>query len=207
MIKTVQNNHTDVYLNSFDSKNKIAESVVLDAGCGDGYASKCFLDAGAKTVYSVDPYTPMLQNGRPLWTADTDVFFTKNWQDIDHLNLKFDIIWHHHVIEHVEDVFSFLRKLHGLLADRGEMWLACPNMAQHSTFSPGHIHNFQAAQLIEVLRLCGFAVGDSSTWVQGGQLRVRVPKIGNTDYPAPMKQSIAETGRCPSELLTSWNWK
>jgi 2-polyprenyl-3-methyl-5-hydroxy-6-metoxy-1,4-benzoquinol methylase len=207
MTKTVQNNHTDVYLNSFDSKNKIAGSVVLDAGCGDGYASKCFIDAGAQAVYSVDPYTPMLDNGRPIWLSEESSFFTRNWQDIDNLNLKFDIVWHHHVIEHVEDVFSFLRKLHGLLTDDGEMWLACPNMAQHSIFSPGHIHNFQSAQLIEVLRLCGFAVANSSIWVKEGQLRIRVPKTGDTAYPTPMKDSITQTGRCPSELLTYWNWK
>jgi 2-polyprenyl-3-methyl-5-hydroxy-6-metoxy-1,4-benzoquinol methylase len=206
MIKTAQNNHTDLYLESFNSKDKIFGSTILDIGCGDGYASKKFIDNGALSVYSIDPSTSLVENGRPTWIKDTNSFFTRNWKDIDSLNLKFDIIWHHHVIEHIEDYFTFLRKLYNILDDTGTMWMACPNMAQHSIFSPGHIHNFQAAQLVEVLKRCDYAVGEMSIWVVGGQLIVRVPKLGSKDYPTPMLKSLKETGRCPSDLLNNWNW-
>jgi 2-polyprenyl-3-methyl-5-hydroxy-6-metoxy-1,4-benzoquinol methylase len=207
MIKSTQNCHTDVFLESFNSLKRIKDSVVLDVGCGDGYASKLFIEYGAKQVYSMDPSTTLLDNGRPIWIANTSTMFTKDWKDIEDLKIKFDIIWHHHVAEHVEDVFSFFRNIFNLLNDTGEMWMACPNMAQHAIFSPGHIHNFQAAQLIDVLKRCGFAVGDVSIWVKGGQIRLRIPKKGNTDYPTPMLEAIRKTGRCPADVLTNWNWK
>jgi 2-polyprenyl-3-methyl-5-hydroxy-6-metoxy-1,4-benzoquinol methylase len=207
MNKTPQNIHTDIYLESFNSASTIAGSVILDIGCGDGYASKQFINNGANSVYSLDPFTKLLENNRPIWLSDTTSFFSKDWKDIDTLNLQFDIVWHHHVIEHIEDCFTFLRKTYSLLTDSGQMWMACPNMSQHSIFSPGHIHNFQAAQLVEVLKRCGYAVGDISIWVLKGQIRVRVPKLGNTNYPEPMRISLEKTGRCPSELLNNWNWK
>ena len=206
MITKVQSNHTDVYFDSFNSGQTIAGATVLDVGCGNGYASKLFLDRGADRVVSIDPYTQQLVNDRPIWLSNTQSLFTKCWGDIDSLNMKFDIIWHHHVLEHVEDCFGFLRKLRDLLTDTGVMWMACPNMAHQAVFSPGHIHNFQAPQLIDVLKRCGYAAGDASVWTLGGQLRVRIPKNGNSDYPAPMKEQLQTTGRCTADSLVHWNW-
>jgi hypothetical protein len=84
--------------------------------------------------------------------------------------------------------------------------MAVPNMANHTVFSPGHINNFMAPQLVEILRLAEFGIKDMSIWAHQGQLRIRVPKLGMLQYPQPMLRSIKDTGRCPSELLNKWNW-
>ena len=196
MTKNIHHNHIDAFLDSFNSRARIEHSYVLDMGCGDAYATKIFAERGASVIHAHDPYaTPSLLHP----TAE----FFPNYSELPH---KYDIIWLHHVLEHIEDCFDFLRMLHARLTDSGLLWMAVPNMAQHSVYSPGHIHNFQAAQLIEVLRRCGYAVGDISTWVHYGQLRVRVPARGNCQYPRPMATSLEVTGRCPSTAFTTWNW-
>jgi 2-polyprenyl-3-methyl-5-hydroxy-6-metoxy-1,4-benzoquinol methylase len=202
---TVQNRHTDYFLDSFDSAPLIKNSSIIDIGCGDGYASAQFLARGASDVTAIEP--TLRTNERPSWLIDSTATVHNSWEPVFINDKKYDIVWTHHVIEHVEDCFGFLRDIHSLLADTGQLWLACPNMAQHATFSPGHIHNFQAAQLVEVLRLTGFAIEQISVSVIGGQLRIRAPKTGSNKYPTPMYESLANTGRCPSELLNNWNWR
>lgn len=205
MTDLLQNAITDTYLNSFDSISKIKNKNIVDIGCGHGYAARQFIDKGAHavTALEIEPRDPSLN--KPHYLLDTDATFVTSWNEI--INSKFDIVWSHHVIEHVEDYFSFLRDIHSILNDTGELWLACPNMAQHAVYSPGHIHNFQAAQLVEVLKRTGFAIGDISVWTHNGQLRARVPKNGNTNYPTPMQDELNRTGRCPADVLTYWNWK
>lgn len=207
---SVQHAHTDLYFSSFESGKQIEGKKVLDIGCGDGHASNQFLTKGAVLVHALDPSTESATDdaGRPV-TLDERARFFRNWHEVFANTPRggYDIIWHHHVIEHVEDCFGFLREINDILADDGWMWMACPNMAQHSVFSPGHIHNFQAAQLIEVLRRTGFAVREARVWVQFGQLRCRVPKSGSAEYPEPMLKSLLETKRCPSDVLNDWRWK
>lgn len=205
--KSTQDLHTDIYLDSFDSNKYINNSTILDVGCGGGYASRQFIKRGAKRVISMDPSTKLTENNRPIWLTDIPSYFTTTWEDVEDLKIQFDIVWHHHVVEHVEDCFNFFRKIHSLIVDNGWMWMACPNMAQHSTFSPGHVHNFQAAQLIEVLKRCNFGVEDARIWVIGGQLRVRVPKNKKNNYPTPMRESLNKTGRCPSDILRDHRWR
>lgn len=206
--KMTQDNHTDVFLNSFDANSFINDKIVLDIGCGHGYAASQFLDRGAKTVHAMDiDLRRVNEISKPYYTQNTPIEFFNSWEELLSLNIKYDLIWHHHVIEHIEDCFGFLRQVREILSDDGEMWMACPNMASHSVFSPGHIHNFQSAQLVEVLQRTGFAIEKVSVWTLGGQLRVRVPASGSNEYPEVMKKSLDETGRCPAELLSHWNWK
>ncbi len=204
MNESIQNNHTDTYFSTFGARAQVAGKTVLDVGCGDGYASKCFLEMGASSVDALEPGFKG-QDRRPNHIHDLPVTFYTDWSDV--IDKKYDLIWHHHVIEHVEDYFRFLRDIHSMLNPGGWMWMACPNMAAYTVFSPGHIHNFQSAQLIEVLRLTGFASADVRISVIKGQLRVRVPRDGATGYPQPMKEQLDATGRCDSLQLSKWRWR
>lgn len=203
MIESVQNNHTDTYLNSFDSQRWIRGARILDVGCGAGYAAKRFLDLGAREVHALEP--SLLPGQRPRWIQDQPVFFYHTWDSLP--GDSFDLIWHHHVIEHVENYFAFLRQIRSMLCPQGWMWMACPNMAHTAVFCPGHIHNFQAAQLVEVLKLTGFATAECRIWALKGQLRLRVPAQGHCGYPAPMQQALDTQGRCDSNLLDNHQWK
>ncbi len=204
MNEAVQISHTDTYFATFDAASQVKGKTILDVGCGEGYAAKCFLDMGAKSVDALEPGLTG-KNRRPRHIQDLPVGFYTNWQDV--IDRKYDLIWHHHVIEHVEDCFRFLRDIHSMLNPDGWMWMACPNMAAFTIFSPGHIHNFQSAQLIEVLRLCGFASSDARILAAKGQLRVRVPRDGANRYPRPMAEQLEATGRCDSLALAQWRWQ
>ena len=190
---------TDTFLKSFPALDYIKDAKVLDVGCGDAYASSRFHLAGAKLVHAYDPFkqTPEM----------CQIFDIPFFDKITDLHKDYDIVWCHHVLEHVSNYLALLKVIRASMKDTGVFWLAVPNMASHNVFSPGHINNFMAPQLVEVLRLAEFAVGDISIWAHEGQLRVRVPKLGDCNYPAPMKRSLEETGRCPSEILKMYNWQ
>lgn len=204
MNEAVQINHTDTYFSTFNAASQVIGKTVLDVGCGEGYASKCFLEMGAQSVDALEPGLAE-ENRRPNQIKDLPVEFYTSWDDV--ISKKYDLIWHHHVIEHVEDCFQFLRDIRSMLNPGGWMWMACPNMAAFTIFSPGHIHNFQSAQLIEVLRLTGFASTDARILAAKGQLRVRVPGDGANGYPRPMREQLESTGRCDSLDLAQWRWQ
>jgi 2-polyprenyl-3-methyl-5-hydroxy-6-metoxy-1,4-benzoquinol methylase len=197
-MSNIHHNHTDLFLKSFDSLSQIRNSKILDVGCGDGYAAQQFVLLEAGEVHTYDPYKPKPEICQSLGIQH----FTK----VDELHSEYDLIWMHHVLEHVPDYLALLKLLRSKLKDSGELWMAVPNMASHSVFSPGHINNFMAPQLVEILRLAEFGIKEIAIWVREGQLRVRVPKHGLLQYPLPMLKSIKETGRCPSELLAKCNW-
>lgn len=197
-MSNIHHNHTKLFLQSFNSVAKIQHSKILDLGCGDAFASSQFLLYGATTVHAYDPLKQ-----KPQLCAELNIPFYDKIADLD---LDYDIVWMHHVLEHVPDYLELLKSIRKRLVDTGWLWMAVPNMASHAVFSPGHINNFMAPQLVEVLRLAGFGISSCSVWAKEGQLRVRVPKIGDSSYPEPMMKSLLATGRCTSDVLARWNW-
>lgn len=190
---------TDTFLTSFPAHQQIKDKKILDVGCGDAYASSRFMSNGASIVHAYDPFKKI-----PQLCQDFDIVF---FDKITDLHKDYDIVWCHHVLEHVSNYLALLKVIRASMKDTGVLWLAVPNMASHAVFSPGHINNFMAPQLVEVLRLAEFGIKDISIWAHEGQLRVRVPVSGSTEYPEPMKQSLKETGRCASEILKMYNWQ
>ena len=229
----IQHAHTDDYINSLDI-NKIKGAIIVDLGCGDGYAAKKFYNLKAKSVYGVD------HNLRQ------DILLAKNHvtyvNDMSQIKDNVDIIWCHHCIEHVFNPIDFIRKIYDRLKLGGELWIGCPNSFHNpNIFSPGHIHNYNAVTLISQLRIVGFNVTDASWWWYKGQLRVRVKKEWGDDlttifnniskskyngknvtklklqfeklntnyynYPRPFLEQLEKTGRINLDLLVSkYNW-
>jgi SAM-dependent methyltransferase len=202
----IQHNHTIGFLDSFVSGPCIKDAKVLDVGCGDGFAAVQFLERGAMMAdaFDPDPDCGLDESGYPPGLRETGVIFSKNWFD---LGTAYDIVWCHHVAEHVEEPIAFLRKLGGLLAPGGWLWLTVPNMAGLDVYSPGHINSYIAPQLIQVLQIVGFAVGDAKVMAQRGQLRVRVTREGNHLLPPPMRTSLEATGRCQTAPLAGYRWR
>jgi len=191
---TIQHNKALEFLNSFKADELIKDKRVLDMGCGDGFASVEFIKRGAKRVDAVDIAS------EPTLISD-DIIFHRSIP-----GNTFDIIWHHHMLEHVEDCIGMLKILRQHLHIDGWMWMTVPNMARCDVYSPGHIHNFQAPQLVEILRICGFGTSHIKIWVKGGQLRVRVPCNGEQGYPYMMKALLLRDGRCPAGALEWHDW-
>lgn len=199
---TIQHNVTMRYLQSFSWS--VAGKTVVDVGGGDGFAALHFADSGAEKVTLVEPMIGVVMQEVE---DHLRIIHVPSIQDVQQNR---DIVWCHHVLEHVEDSIDFLRTMRRMLRPEGWLWLAVPNMAQHAIFSPGHIHNFMAPQLTEQLRLAHFDTENIRIWVEHGQLRMRIQPYngsGSPGYPEPMDQSLQDTGRCPSSVLESWRWK
>lgn len=197
-MSNIHHNHTNLFLRSFNSQRPLQNAKVLDVGCGDAYASQQMLLMGAREVHAYDPHKK-----KPAICDELNIPFFTNPKE---LHSDYDIVWMHHVLEHVANYLALLKIIRASMQDTGVLWMAVPNMASHTVFSPGHINNFMAPQLVEVLRLAEFGIKDISIWAHEGQLRVRVPKQGSLEYPDPMRLALETIGRCPSEALQRYRW-
>jgi SAM-dependent methyltransferase len=101
-------------------------ATVLDVGCGMGSAANYFANLG-KTVTAIglelesygirlDPET-LSANGVHFIETSFEAFQTAE---------RFDLIWMSHVLEHTQNVGSFLSKARGLLSDRGWLCVLVP---------------------------------------------------------------------------------
>ena len=198
-VPVVQHHCTDVFMNSFKSDDKIKDKVILDSGCGDGYASKQFAKRGAAHVNSYDPSAPIV-----LDYVDERI---STFNSIEWIGTFCDIAWTHHVIEHVHSPETYLTTLRNRMRDDGELWLTCPNTATHSTFSYGHVHNFTIANMVLTLQKACFGVEDIKWMLTAGQLRVRVPRIGGLELPKPFKRLLERNQHFPvGALPQTWRW-
>ncbi len=205
----IQHNHTDAYINSLDV-SKIKNAVIIDLGCGDGYASTKFYKLGADRVYGIDHNLVE----EDLLCKDK-INYLNDMSDVKGL---VDVIWCHHVIEHVWNPIKFLSSVFDKLKWGGELWIGCPNAAldHPRIFSQGHIHNYHVVSLLAQLQIVGFNVHDCSWWWHKGQLRIRVKKtlgkvVGQNsnyhDFPSPIKNQIKKIGRVNIDHLEpKHNW-
>ena len=196
----VQHNCTGFFFRSFDAKKKVKGSVVLDSGCGDGYASRAFITHRARRVIAYDPnlaINPEYDHPDIIWSRGLPPFG------------GFDVAWSHHVIEHIDNPVRYLQSLHKCLNLTGELWLTCPNTAENSVFALGHIHNFTICNMIQCLGRAGFPTQDIRWHLTSGQLRIRIPKIG--DIPAVLPPPFLECLESDKhfqvrQLPQVWRW-
>ena len=199
MNKQLQHNHTDVFLDSFDSGKLIQNAIVVDSGCGDGYASSQFINRGALKVLAHD-VIPQISD----YLKHPDI------SHVDKLYIianQYDIVWSHHAIEHIDNPIEYLRGFSFLLKDSGWLWITCPNTANNPVYSDGHIHNFTIANLILCLNKAGFNVRDARWLINDGQLRVRVQCGGDGELPEPIYQYRKDNNHFNvNELPNKWRW-
>lgn len=200
----VQHNCTREFFSSFVSKHKCKDAIIMDSGCGDGYASRTFVTYGALLVLAYDPVLNLNQE------------FThpriKHYDSLKVMHNICDIVWSHHVIEHVDNPIEYLRQLKGRLDKNGELWLTCPNTSttRNCVYSGGHINNFNIANMIQCLERAGYPAHLTRWWLTDGQLRIRVPKysMDTSKYPQPFMRALSMNNHFNvSELPQKWRWK
>lgn len=106
------------------------DSVILDAGCGDGTGLKFLYDKGYENLYGVD-INPNKYFLAKNYIGDNRVI------DSDITNMpfedeKFDIVWCSHVLEHSYDPITSLKELSRVCKKGGYVLIVVPYPTPHS---------------------------------------------------------------------------
>ena len=136
---------------------------VLDIGCGSGVHSLEFQKAG-KDVTALDMNPP---KNLPFRTIISDY-------SAIHLEEIFDCVWMSHVLEHQLDTHSFLRKVHGNLAEGGVLAVTVPPMKNEIV--GGHVSLWNMGLLLYRLVLAGFDCSEAIGKSYGYNVSVIVKK-------------------------------
>jgi 2-polyprenyl-3-methyl-5-hydroxy-6-metoxy-1,4-benzoquinol methylase len=139
---------------------------LLDVGCGAGFFLRIARRLGA-IVEGVEPSSV----GAARASATGLSVFNGNLEQYVAAGQRrgaFDLITANHVLEHVPDPVGDLRRMRGMLAPNGTIWIAVPNgrcvFARllrdrwHSTDLPLHLMHFDRKSLAEMARRAGVHV-------------------------------------------------
>ncbi|RMG07237.1 MAG: class I SAM-dependent methyltransferase [Planctomycetota bacterium] len=133
-------------------------SPVFEAGAGLGLNLLPFLEAGAE-VEGVEPNRAWRRFARerlglPLGPERLEDLAPEP---------RFGLVLAVHVLEHLRSPRRGLRRLRGLLAPGGKLYVECPNIAAPFAapgrrFHRAHIHNFSATTLRALAARCGLRI-------------------------------------------------
>jgi SAM-dependent methyltransferase len=133
---------------------------VLEVGCGEGYGT-ALLASAAAAVIGVD--YDALTTAHAAVTYPRARFVRGNLAALPVPTASVDVVATLQVIEHVWNHPEFVRQCRRVLRPGGLLLVTTPNRL---TFSPGldqpvnpfHTKEFSAAELVELLTGCGFAI-------------------------------------------------
>jgi SAM-dependent methyltransferase len=141
----------------------IEPHVILDVGCGDGTMIREFEESGL-VAYGLDP-------DRTAAAADVQSKIVTSFEDLPLLGghaMSPNLISAYHVIEHVYEPVSFLKKLFFALSPGGKVIIETPNANdallkrfecsafESFTYWSHHPHLYSATSLEGTLTLAGF---------------------------------------------------
>ena len=142
---------------------RIAGSVVVEAGSGEGYGAALLRASGARVVVALEHDDAAASHSA---TAYPDVATTRaNLAAMPLRPDSADVLVSLQVVEHLWDLAGFLRDARGVLRPGGLAVLSTPN---RPVFSPGlargakptnpfHVEEFDAEQLSGLLSTAGYA--------------------------------------------------
>lgn len=197
----IQHNHTDVFLDSFDSKKKIKRAIIVDSGCGDSYATKRLAADGARYINAYDPGI-IGANHLEMHKSGCKISYTSRLEE-----LAYDIVWSHHVVEHIQNPIAYLKHFGSYMKSDGELWLGCPNTADNPIFSYGHLSNFTISNLVLCLQCAGFDVKNIKWLINSGQIRIRIRRGACRTLPKPFDEMLeGQQHFNVNELPAVWRW-
>lgn len=144
---------------------------VFEVGAGIGCTVKRFELAGFD-ARGIEPHDGFLHFARERLRARVA---HATIQDMP-LDRSLDAILLVHVIEHFGSPRDALRRMHGMLAEGGLLYVECPNVGAPFTvrdrlFHQAHTYNFTLSSLTMLARSCGFALEQSFGRRRAGNLQ------------------------------------
>lgn len=176
---------------------------VLDAGCGAGLQTEYFIQK-EKDCLGVDLLEPKV-----------DIPFSK--QSIYDLKLdkQYDLIWSHHVIEHLRDPITALNCLKKVTKLNGYAAITVPQI--NNIISPGHINSYSLPLIMYHLAAAGWDCSSGFFTKARSHLRCIVRKTDENEsisnefkdimqyFPKDVKMEIEKTGRFTgNETYVKW---
>jgi len=155
---------------------------VLEVGCGSGaflHHLKLLLEENKRShaVNIVGIDIDAFEVSNPV-DKDVNIYHSSAEEFVDRSKLKFDLVVHFELIEHLYDPFVFCRALHELLEDQGLMYFHTPNALgldnqvlsyndfrplAHGIFPPMHLNSFTTVNVMTFLIRSGFRVNEIET--------------------------------------------
>jgi SAM-dependent methyltransferase len=150
--------------------------LAADLGCGTGYGTAELAAAGWRVV-GLDRVAPVAR------VRGSAARFVRG--DLERLPLAargFDVVTSFQVIEHLADPRPYLEQIARILAPEGVLLLSTPNRLQSDGENPYHLHEYEAAELADVLaghfasvEMCGVhAVGPAARYHADRLRRIRL---------------------------------
>lgn len=152
----------------FARRNWSRAPVVLDLGCGDGNHLP-WLSSYASKLYGSDYNIVRLARARKL--APDATLFLADALDYPCEDAAFDMVFFHHVIEHIPDDRGALKTVRRIMKPGGLLVLGTPNegswwwqlayrRAPHIRATTDHVHFYTAATLGDKMRDAGFTISE-----------------------------------------------
>lgn len=138
------------------------KSMVLDLGCGRGFAIEMFRKEGFNAC-GVTRHKPELA----ACNAAGLPCFERDMHDLMDLQ-GFDLVWARHVLEHSPFPLLVLRRLHDIIVPRGYIYVEVPaggTDAKHES-NPNHFSILTKAGWRELIQRAGFALIDQTDFPQ-----------------------------------------
>ena len=143
---------------------------ILDVGCGTGFLLELLSANGFRNCTGIDQSAAIVEYGRKCRGVRLEVGSIYEFK-----GGPFDLITACHILEHLSDVSTFVRRIDELLSPSGLLYLEVPNagdferfadpVAVHDCpfirdlfthFTPEHINFFSAASLRNFMKRFGF---------------------------------------------------
>lgn len=127
----------------------VQQKRVLDVGCGSGHGTRVLFDRGAREIVGIDDDVIVIQKAKNVFSRTAAVNFyamtSIPWAFKDG---SFDTIVALEVIEHVQDVGSFLAELKRLLHRDGLLIISTPNKKIFSGISDRPLFKYHIKEFL-----------------------------------------------------------
>ncbi len=130
-----------VFIRRFDYLKKFLKKKdkILEVGCSSGFMLKNLISKNFSHCYGIEPsgvFSKFLKKEK--------IKTFRNIEEIEKKKLKFDVIMHFFVLEHIQKPEIFLKKQLSLLNKNGRIIFEIPNVADplHSIFNIKDFENF-----------------------------------------------------------------
>ena len=142
-------------------KNFPPNGPLFDIGGGNGYVAFSLNTAGYETIL-IEPHMQGAYNAHQRGVSPV---ICSTLKDANFYQNTLPAVGVFDVVEHIENDFSFLKEIHGLLVPHGKIYITVPAfnfLWSNDDVWAGHFRRYTIKSLKKVLQACGFKVLYSS---------------------------------------------